>query len=75
MFLKSKPCQPALTDEGGNGLRLTSVNDRWLLKKEIARLRALGYSFKGPTIEAQLGADAWVLQVSVVADKKRRKRK
>ena len=43
--------------------------DRYLLRLEIERLKALGFSFKGETEEEQLGIDAWVLSVGVVEEK------
>ena len=51
-------------------LRRSSEHDRLMLEEEIRRLRKRGFSFKGETIQQQLGVDAWILGVGVVDDKK-----
>ena len=50
-------------------LRKSTDYDLWLLQREIARLKALGYSFHGNTEAEQLGIDAWVLGVAAVEEK------
>lgn len=40
--------------------------DRELLAAEVDRLKAKRYSFKGQTIEDQLGVDSWVLRAAPI---------
>ncbi len=52
-------------------LRTATDYDRLLLRREIERLKALGFSFKGDTEAERLGIDAWVLGVAVVEEKQK----
>jgi len=50
-------------------LRKVTDYDRGLLLMEMGRLKARGYRFAGETDPERLGADAWVLGVSLVEGK------
>ena len=47
-----------------------SERDRLLLRQEVERLKAKGYSFQGETESERLGVDAWVLSVGLVEERK-----
>lgn len=56
-------------------LRPSSELDRFMMREELRRLEARGFSFKGKTEEEKLGVDKWILGVAVVEEKSSKSRK